>query len=158
MRLVIGRIKNAASSTTRDVYTILSSGLVIDYGIFTAMVATSPYQCLTLSLLILPPLLLTAYFMAVFPSPPAPIFIHPSLASLPPTSKSWSIYPEEFYPGGGYAAFPNGKVRSWVLIPLAMCSRYHTIFRLGIGFWVPRRGRGYAKETRMSSTLSNCRA
>ena len=74
------------------------------------MVATTPYQCLTLSLLVLPPMLLTAYFMAIFPSPPAPIFIHPSLASMPPTSKSWSIYPEDFYPGGGYASFPNGKV------------------------------------------------
>ncbi|KJA29628.1 hypothetical protein HYPSUDRAFT_195996 [Hypholoma sublateritium FD-334 SS-4] len=81
------------------------------------MVATTPYQCLTLSLLILPPLLLTTYFMAIFPSPPAPIFIHPSLASMPPTSKSWSIYPEDFYPGGGYAAFPNGKVRYWLLGP-----------------------------------------
>ena len=80
------------------------------------MVATTPYQCLTLSLLLLPPLLLTTYFMAVFPSPPAPVFVHPSLASLPPTAKSWSIYPEEFYPGGGYAEFPNGKVCCDILI------------------------------------------
>ncbi|KIM38718.1 hypothetical protein M413DRAFT_75699 [Hebeloma cylindrosporum] len=81
------------------------------------MVATSPFQCLTLTLLILPPLLLTTYFMAVFPSPPAPVSIHPSLASLPPTSKSWSIYPEDFYPGGGYATFPNGRVRYWLVGP-----------------------------------------
>ncbi|KAF8967472.1 Alpha/Beta hydrolase protein [Flammula alnicola] len=81
------------------------------------MVATSPYQCLTLSLLILPPLLLATYFMAIFPSPPAPVFIHPSLASMPPSSKSWTIYPEEFYPGGGYAEFPSGKVRYWLLGP-----------------------------------------
>ncbi|KDR84352.1 hypothetical protein GALMADRAFT_55533 [Galerina marginata CBS 339.88] len=81
------------------------------------MVVTSPYQCLTLSLLILPPLLLTTYFMAAFPNPPPPVFIHPSLASLPATSKSWSIYPEDFYTGGGYATFPNGKVRYWLLGP-----------------------------------------
>ncbi|KAF8160081.1 Alpha/Beta hydrolase protein [Pholiota molesta] len=81
------------------------------------MVATTPYQCLTLSLLILPPLLLTTYFMAIFPNPPAPVFVHPSLASMPLQSKSWSIYPEEFYPGGGYASFPNGRVRYWLLGP-----------------------------------------
>ncbi|KAF4619496.1 hypothetical protein D9613_004744 [Agrocybe pediades] len=81
------------------------------------MVATSPYQCLTLSLLILPPLLLTTYFMAAFPSPPAPVFINPSLASLPPTAKSWSIYPEDYYPGGGYAPLPSGKVRYWLMGP-----------------------------------------
>ncbi|KAF8165947.1 Alpha/Beta hydrolase protein [Crassisporium funariophilum] len=81
------------------------------------MVATSPYQCLTLSLLILPPLLLTTYFMAAFPHPPEPVYVHQSLASLPPTAKSWSIYPEEYYPGGGYATFPNGKVRYWLLGP-----------------------------------------
>ena len=74
------------------------------------MAVTSPYQCLTLSLLVLPPLLLTAYFMAAFPLPPSTVYVHPSLASLPPTSMSWMIYPEDFYPGGGYATFPNGKV------------------------------------------------
>ncbi|KAF9480153.1 alpha/beta-hydrolase [Pholiota conissans] len=77
----------------------------------------SPYQCLTLSLLILPPLLLTTYFMAIFPSPPPPVFVHPSLASMPLQSKSWLIYPEDFYSGGGYVMFPNGKVRYWLLGP-----------------------------------------
>ena len=74
------------------------------------MAVTSPYQCLTLSLLILPPLLLTTYFMAAFPLPPGTVYIHPSLECLPSTSKSWTIYPDNFYPGGGYATFPNGKV------------------------------------------------
>ena len=74
------------------------------------MVATSPYQCLTLSLLIIPPLLLGTYLLAAFPLPPASVYVHPSLASLPPTSKSWTIYPEDFYSGGSYATFPNGKV------------------------------------------------
>lgn len=48
--------------------------------------------------------------MAAFPLPPATVYVHPSLACLPPTSKSWTIYPEDLYPGGGYATFPNGKV------------------------------------------------
>jgi hypothetical protein len=74
------------------------------------MVATKPYQCLTLSVLILPPLLLTIYLFAAFPLPPAAVYVHPSLACLPSTSKSWTIYPEDFYPGGGYVTFPNGKV------------------------------------------------
>ena len=70
----------------------------------------SPFHCFSLVLLILPPLLLTAYFLAAFPNPPAPIVVHQSLASLPSTSKSWSIYPEDFYPGGAYAELPYGKV------------------------------------------------
>ena len=74
------------------------------------MVATSPYQCLTLLLLVIPPLLLGTYLLAAFPLPPAAVYVHPSLASLPPTSKSWTIYPEDFYPGGSYVTFPNGKV------------------------------------------------
>ncbi|PPQ92752.1 hypothetical protein CVT25_003861 [Psilocybe cyanescens] len=81
------------------------------------MVASSPYQCMTLALLVLPPLFITTYFMAAFPSPPAPITLHPSLASLPPTSRSWSIYPEDYFSGGGYAVFPAGKVRYWLLGP-----------------------------------------
>ena len=105
------------------------------------MVASSPYQCLTLSLLILPPLLLTTYFMAAFPSPPPPIFIHPSLASLPPTANSWSIYPEDFYPGGGYASLPGGKVL------VAIYDRYRATLmcsyncRFGTGWWDRRRGK-----------------
>ncbi|KIK00540.1 hypothetical protein K443DRAFT_679111 [Laccaria amethystina LaAM-08-1] len=81
------------------------------------MVSSSPFQCLTLSLLIIPPLLLTTYFLAAFPNPPEPTFLHTSLASLPATSKSWSIYPENYYPGGGYATFPYGRVRYWVMGP-----------------------------------------
>ena len=73
----------------------------------------SPFHCFTLGLLVVPPLLLAAYMLATFPGPPAPIVVHPSLASLPPTSESWSIYPEDFYPGGDYAQLPYGKVRSY---------------------------------------------
>ncbi|KAJ2930865.1 hypothetical protein H1R20_g6227, partial [Candolleomyces eurysporus] len=77
----------------------------------------SPFHCFSLVLLILPPLLLTLYFLAAFPSPPAPIVVHQSLESLPQTSKSWSIYPEDFYPGGAYAELPYGKVRYWLMGP-----------------------------------------
>lgn len=74
------------------------------------MVASNPFQCLTLSLLFIPPLLLTAYLLASFPHPPEALYLHPSLASLPSTSKTWSIYPEDFYPGGAYVTLPYGKV------------------------------------------------
>lgn len=75
------------------------------------MVVSSPYHCLILSLLVFPLLLLATYFIAAFPGPPEPVHVNPSLASLPRTEKSWLIYPEDFYPDGGYAEFPNGKVR-----------------------------------------------
>ncbi|KAF9044239.1 Alpha/Beta hydrolase protein [Panaeolus papilionaceus] len=81
------------------------------------MVSTSPYHCLTLSLLLLPPLLFTTYFLSAFPKPPEQLFLHPSLASLPPDARSWSIYPEDFYSGGAYAEFPSGRVRYWLLGP-----------------------------------------
>jgi len=103
-----------AKSRSHDTIIIRTGALLLQT---INMVATSPYQCLTLSLLILPPLLLATYFMAAFPVPRAMVYVHPSLASLPPTSKSWTIYPEDFYPGGGYATFPNGKVRYWLLGP-----------------------------------------
>jgi len=79
------------------------------------MVATTPYQCLTLSLLILPPMLFAAFFLSAFPYPPEPVFIHQSLASLPRTAKTWSIYPDDFYPGGGYVTFPSGRVCYFVV-------------------------------------------
>lgn len=81
------------------------------------MARHTPYQCFTLALLILPPILLAAYFLAAFPNPPEPIQVHSSLASLPPSSKTWSIYPEDFFPGGAYAELPYGRVRYWQLGP-----------------------------------------
>ncbi|TFK29036.1 alpha/beta-hydrolase [Coprinopsis marcescibilis] len=77
----------------------------------------TPFQCFTLALLVIPPLLLTAYFLAAFPKPPGPIHVHSSLASLPKTAMSWSIYPEDLYPGGAYAELPFGRVRYWQLGP-----------------------------------------
>ncbi|KAH6914587.1 Alpha/Beta hydrolase protein [Coprinopsis sp. MPI-PUGE-AT-0042] len=81
------------------------------------MARQTPYQCFTLALLILPPILLATYFLAAFPNPPEPIQVHSSLASLPATSKSWSIYPEDYFPGGAYADLPYGRVRYWQLGP-----------------------------------------
>ncbi|EGN94947.1 hypothetical protein SERLA73DRAFT_187220 [Serpula lacrymans var. lacrymans S7.3] len=81
------------------------------------MVISNPFQCLTFSLLILPPLFLTAYFFAGFPYPPDAPPIHPSLSSLPPSARSWSLYPEDFYEGGAYATFPYGRVRYWLIGP-----------------------------------------
>ncbi|RDB19990.1 hypothetical protein Hypma_013074 [Hypsizygus marmoreus] len=78
---------------------------------------SNPFQCLTLSLLIIPPILITTYLLAAFPHPPEPIFLHKSLASLPPDAKSWSIYPENYYPGGAYVSLPFGRMRYWLLGP-----------------------------------------
>jgi pimeloyl-ACP methyl ester carboxylesterase len=77
----------------------------------------SPFQCLTYSLLILPPLLLTAYFLAAFPPPPEPVKSYPGLSSLSRDSKAWSIYPEDFYPNGAYVSLPFGKTRYWLMGP-----------------------------------------
>ncbi|THH07929.1 hypothetical protein EW146_g9158 [Bondarzewia mesenterica] len=73
------------------------------------MAVTTPFQCLTLSLLLLPPLFITAYFFTQFPHAPEIPYIHPSLASLPRTSKSWDIYSEDFYDGGAYVSLPFGR-------------------------------------------------
>lgn len=75
---------------------------------------SNPFQCLTLSLLIIPPLLITTYLLAAFPHPPAPVTVHKSLASLPSDSRSWTIYPEDFYPGGGYVSLPFGRVSAFM--------------------------------------------
>ncbi|KAK7038729.1 hypothetical protein VNI00_010614 [Paramarasmius palmivorus] len=78
---------------------------------------TSPFHCLTYTLLILPPLLLTGYLLASFPHPPESLQIHSSLACLPSESRSWSIYPEDFYEGGSYVNLPFGRVRYWLFGP-----------------------------------------
>lgn len=72
----------------------------------------TPFQCLTYSLLLLPILLLTIYFLAAFPNPPETVYLYPGLSSLPLSCKSWKLYPEDFYQGGAYASFPYGKVHS----------------------------------------------
>ncbi|KAA1466620.1 alpha/beta-hydrolase [Dentipellis sp. KUC8613] len=81
------------------------------------MPVSAPFHCLTLSLLVFPPLFLAAYFIAQFPHAPEVTAIHASLASLPKHCKSWDIYPEDFYPGGAYVSLPFGRVRYWLLGP-----------------------------------------
>ncbi|PBK63462.1 alpha/beta-hydrolase [Armillaria solidipes] len=76
-----------------------------------------PWHCLTYSLLILPPLLLTTYLFAAFPSPPSSVYLYPSLSSLPQECRSWKIYSEDYYSGGAYVDFPYGRVRYWLLGP-----------------------------------------
>ncbi|KAI0638573.1 alpha/beta-hydrolase [Trametes polyzona] len=68
-------------------------------------------------LLVCPALVILAYFFTVFPHTPDSLYVHPSLASLPKSSPTWSIYPETFYEGGAYAKFPYGTVRYWLIGP-----------------------------------------
>ncbi|KAG6872894.1 hypothetical protein C0992_009271 [Termitomyces sp. T32_za158] len=75
------------------------------------------FQILTLSLLVVPPLLIATYFLSAFPHPPEPVYVHKSLAGLPPDAKSWSIYPEDFFTGGAYATLLYGRMRYWLLGP-----------------------------------------
>jgi hypothetical protein len=70
----------------------------------------NPLQCLTLTVLLLPPLLLTTYWVATFPNPPKTFALHPSLASLPLSNPARLIYPETFYDGGAYVTLPYGRV------------------------------------------------
>ncbi|XP_006456887.1 hypothetical protein AGABI2DRAFT_154349 [Agaricus bisporus var. bisporus H97] len=81
------------------------------------MVSSPYYHCLTLSLLLVPPLIFGTYLLVAFPSPPETLSLHPSLASLPRHAKSWQIYPEDFYEGGSYVSFPQGRMRYWLLGP-----------------------------------------
>ncbi|KAI0650361.1 alpha/beta-hydrolase [Trametes meyenii] len=68
-------------------------------------------------LLVCPAAVILAYFFTVFPHSPDTLYVHPSLATLPKTSPTWSIYPENFYDGGEYAKFPYGNVRYWLIGP-----------------------------------------
>lgn len=60
--------------------------------------------------LLLPLLLLGGYLITAFPYPPQPPVIHSSLSGLPHSSLSWSVYHEDYYQGGKYAALPLGRV------------------------------------------------
>ncbi|KAI0677170.1 alpha/beta-hydrolase [Trametes maxima] len=68
-------------------------------------------------LLVCPAAVILAYFFTVFPHSPDTLYVHSSLATLPKTSPTWSIYPENFYDGGEYAKFPYGTVRYWLIGP-----------------------------------------
>jgi len=77
----------------------------------------TPFHCLTLSLLLVPPLLITTFLFTSFPNTPQPLHVHPSLASLPKSCKTWEIYPEGYFDGGGYVNLPFGRVRYWIMGP-----------------------------------------
>ncbi|KAI6043741.1 Alpha/Beta hydrolase protein [Pisolithus marmoratus] len=54
------------------------------------------------------------YLLISFPYPPAPPVVHASLSTVP---QAWSVYPEDFYPGGAYVSLPHGRVRYWLMGP-----------------------------------------
>ena len=81
------------------------------------MAPSSSFQCFTLTLLILPAIILVLYFLTAFPHIPESLAIHPSLATLDKDCRSWQIYPEDIFAGGAYVSFPYGRVRYWLLGP-----------------------------------------
>ncbi|KAI0326699.1 alpha/beta-hydrolase [Cubamyces sp. BRFM 1775] len=68
-------------------------------------------------LLVCPAVVILSYFFTVFPHTPESLYIHPSLATLPKTSQSRVIYPDNFYDGGAYVKLPYGTVRYWLIGP-----------------------------------------
>ena len=58
----------------------------------------------------IPPLLLLIYLVTQFPRPQESLHIYPSLASVPRSNRVWEIYGEDYFPGGGYAVLPYGRV------------------------------------------------
>jgi len=43
--------------------------------------------------------------------------VHPSLESVPASSKVRELYPDDFYPGGAYVNLPMGRTRYWLFGP-----------------------------------------
>jgi len=62
------------------------------------------------SLFPIPLLLLLIYLVTQFPRPQESLHIYPSLASVPRSNRVWEIYNEDYFPGGGYALLPYGRV------------------------------------------------
>ena len=87
----------------------------------------------------IPPLLLLVYLVTQFPRPQETLHIHPSLASVPRSNRVWDIYNEDYFPGGGYAVLPHGRVR------LHSDRSHHmlTWIRYDTGSWAQRTGRRY---------------
>ncbi|KAF9812764.1 hypothetical protein IEO21_06014 [Rhodonia placenta] len=77
----------------------------------------SPSSSLQWFLLALPAAVFFAYVLTAFPHASTTLTVHPSLATLPNDSASWSVYPETFYDGGQYVRFPQGTVRYWLVGP-----------------------------------------
>lgn len=86
----------------------------------------------------IPPFLLLIYLATQFPRPQEPLHIHPSLASVPRSNRVWEIYDEDYFPGGGYAPLPYGRVSPNSGFPRHMSLTY---IRYGTGSWVQRTGR-----------------
>ena len=62
------------------------------------------------SLFPIPLLLLLIYLVTQFPRPQESLHIYPSLVSVPRSNRVWEIYDEDYFPGGGYAVLPYGRV------------------------------------------------
>ncbi|KAJ7701728.1 Alpha/Beta hydrolase protein [Mycena metata] len=79
----------------------------------------SASRCLAYLLLIVPPLVISFYFLATFPTAPSPLPVpaYPGLASLPPESRAREIYPEDWLEEGGYVDLPMGRTRYWLRGP-----------------------------------------
>ncbi|KAJ7438795.1 Alpha/Beta hydrolase protein [Mycena galericulata] len=79
----------------------------------------SASRCLTYLLLLVPPLVISLFLLASFPTPPRrlPVPVFPGLASLPPDSRAREIYPEDWAGEGAYAEFPMGRTRYWLAGP-----------------------------------------
>ncbi|KAJ7021869.1 Alpha/Beta hydrolase protein [Mycena alexandri] len=79
----------------------------------------SASRCLAYLLLIVPPLVISFYLLASFPTPPSPLSVpaYPGLASLPPESRAREIYPENWLEEGGYVDLPMGRTRYWLRGP-----------------------------------------
>ena len=89
---------------------------------------------LSVSLITIPPLFLLIWFFARFPSPPAAVPVYPSLASLPPETRSWTVYPENLYEGGSYVTFPYGKVRAKICLMYNIFMSTLVLYRYDIGW------------------------
>ena len=72
----------------------------------------------------IPPLLLLIYLVTQFPRPHESLHIYPSLASVPRSNRVWEIYDEDYFPGGGYAALPYGRVSPNLVLPLPYTHPY----------------------------------
>lgn len=97
---------------------------------------SSSFNCITLTLLVLPAIVIAVYFLTSFPHVPESVVIHPSLASLNRTNESnvaervKAVYPEDFWEKqvqdgdgrsvdveGRYVSLPLGRTRYWVMGP-----------------------------------------
>lgn len=94
-------------------------------------------QFITLTLLILPTLTIVLYFLTVFPHNPDSIIIHPSLSTLSKDTRSWQIYPSDFFEGGAYVTFPYGRVSDFDNLPVSPI-KLIVSFRCDTGCWVQR--------------------